>query len=138
MKEQAIDLASIMETNRRKVLLIHEKWQFPTDTIGSVIYHRAISPDGWVSLIDLDATSQEWAVNKAWEKRNSGNLAQFELAEWLRTNGEAAGITWDKTNDNFCASVFVKGGHPKEAYGASPVEAVANWKARWGVPLNDE
>ena len=138
IKDKALDLAALMETNRRKVLLVHEGWQFPTDTIGGVIYHRAVSPSGWMSLIDLEATSQEWAINKAWEFRNSGSAAQFELAEWLRTSGEGAGITWDKTQDNFCASVFVKAGHPKEAYGSSPSEAVANWKARWGVKLANE
>lgn len=119
------------EIQYRKTLLLLEGWSFAFDTIGGVKHYRAISPDGWLSLIDINGLNEAWAIGKAWGKRSESAQLEFEVAEWIRKKGESAGITWDKTNERFCASLFVKGGHPKEALGKSPSEAVANWKARW-------
>jgi hypothetical protein len=123
---------NLLEVLRRRVILVSEGWAFTKDKIGLVIYHRAVSPDGWVSLIDVRGKEEDWAINKAWDKRNETAKAQFQVAEWLRKHGDCAGLTWDKPSEKFCASVFVRNGYPQEAYGESPAAAVANWLVRWG------
>jgi hypothetical protein len=115
------------ETMRRKILLIHEGWAFVSDVIGGTRHYRAVSPDGWVSLVSIAGLTEAWAIDKAWGKRFETAQAQFRIAEWIRKHGENAGITWDKTQGKYCASLFVKNKAPKEAYGDSPVEAVSNW-----------
>ena len=125
---QAEPMEAIVEIMRKRLILVHEGWGFVVDTIGGVKYYRAVSPDGWLSVIDLKGLSEDWAIEKAWEKRIGSAVAQFEVAEWLRKHGENAGLTWDKTDECFCATKFVKKHPPQEAFGTSPAEAVLNWK----------
>lgn len=122
-------MQELIEVMRKRLILSNEGWRFPSDIIGGVRYYRAISPDGWVSLIDFEGTSEDWAIEKAWGKYCDLQASKNLIGDWLKEHAENAGLVYDKIDNVYIASLVVKKEAPKEAAGVSPSEAIIHWKA---------
>lgn len=125
-----------MNWQERKAILVNLGWGFPpNDRLGNVTHYVACSPNGWISTIEPDSTSEECVVLKAWGFHQALIRTTGDIVEsWYTQHGEKCGILFDTESHKFIASYIdkVKGFSViKEASGNSPTEAVMAWNTLW-------
>lgn len=124
-------MEALMELMRKRLVLLQEGFSFPKDTIGGTVYYRALSPDGWLTTIDFEGRSEDWAIEKAWGYYCRSPQAIQAVGEWLKKYPNSAGLVYDDEKMAFIATRIIKKAPPEEAEGETLAIAVANWKVKY-------
>lgn len=125
-----------MHWQEKKIILSSFGWGFPVDGVfGNVCYYRAISPNGWLSVIERDSTDERNTIERAWALHQQlVNITGDIVTDWYKEHGERVGLLYDPEKKQFTASFQdkVRGiSVIKEATGDSPTEAVMVWNSRY-------